>query len=963
MLTRMSQQSVHGDQNVQVIVGFSENVAICIGGYQVIDLESRRYPVPLHNHWKEIDLLKAAHAQIPFLGRNHLLQEFLQWCKGAPGVSFRTLVGPGGAGKSRFAYELYTRIKQLPDWSAYFLHFRQNSAKGVDLWREIRAKNALLIADYASDSATPLSHVLQTLSGSDKNDRKIRVLLLARTANWEQGWLAGLTSGRTGEDVRPDFHPYEPIPLPSLTTDQRYAIFQRMVETVGTRTGKPIPTLPSLKAFAREDVAERLADPLTLMMAALIAFESGAASALNLNRTELAHEVAWKLVADRMKVAVDHHRQLFLHIAAYATLVGGLSENEALTVLDEESKETKLGPVPDPQAFLEKLQGWLPGDKSKMWIGTIEPDIVGEAFVLGQGEGSYLRDAEQAILRAARRHAGSTTSTVIRMTQDFSFSARDSRLEPLKWLTRLAECGEADGDLNLLAEISDALPESSVVLREIGVRICSALCLRLRVLLDKVDDGDRSAVLARLAASLNNLAITQSEVGQRAQALATAQEATDLYRELVRLDRDAYLPNLAMSLNNLANIQSEVGHRARALDTAQEAADLYRELGDAFLAYLAKSLNNLSNRQSELGKQSAALATALEAVELRRNLVGRNRDEFLPGLAKSLNNLANMQGAVRQWDQALATAQEATDLYRELVARNRDGFLPDLAASLNTLSNRQSEVCRLGQMRAALATALEATELLRELVKRNRDAFLADLATSLSNLSCRQREVSQLSHQEANVTQRGGAVSTAEEAIELLRELADRNRDAFLPDLARSLTILADAQIEAEQWGAALTTVQEVTLLYRELANRNRDDFLPYLAASLDSLVKRQYKTGKWDSALATVRNAVELSNELVPRRRSAYILGLSQTCWKLGLLLHSVGLSAKGLIAYAEAIRMLLPEAAKHSSVFMRVISVLLHEYLQKATETKVDIDTALVEEARDVLKPVGKLEGEWTP
>jgi hypothetical protein len=61
------------------------------------------------------------------------------------------------------------------------------------------------------------------------------------------------------------------------------------------------------------------------MMAALVALDSGTASALTLNRTRLAYEVSQKLVADRMREAVESHKELFLHMATYATLCGGLA--------------------------------------------------------------------------------------------------------------------------------------------------------------------------------------------------------------------------------------------------------------------------------------------------------------------------------------------------------------------------------------------------------------------------------------------------------------------------------------------------------------------------------------------------------------------------------------------------------------------------------------------------------------
>jgi hypothetical protein len=81
--------------------------------------------------------------------------------------------------------------------------------------------------------------------------------------------------------------------------------------------------------------------------------------------------------------------------------------------------------------------------------------------------------------------------------------------------------------------------------------------------------------------SVNNLAVDLGEAGRRAEGLAAAQEAVDLYRELAELDRDAYLPDLAMSVNNLAGRLGEAGRRSDGLAAAQEAVDLYRELAQA----------------------------------------------------------------------------------------------------------------------------------------------------------------------------------------------------------------------------------------------------------------------------------------------------------------------------------------------------------------------------------------------
>ena len=69
-----------------------------------------------------------------------------------------------------------------------------------------------------------------------------------------------------------------------------------------------------------------------------------------------------------------------------------------------------------------------------------------------------------------------------------------------------------------------------------------------------------------------------SELGRRPEALAPAEEAVKLCRELFEQNPDAFRPDLAMSLNNLASLLSELGRRPEALPPAEEAVKLRRAL-------------------------------------------------------------------------------------------------------------------------------------------------------------------------------------------------------------------------------------------------------------------------------------------------------------------------------------------------------------------------------------------------
>jgi tetratricopeptide (TPR) repeat protein len=101
-------------------------------------------------------------------------------------------------------------------------------------------------------------------------------------------------------------------------------------------------------------------------------------------------------------------------------------------------------------------------------------------------------------------------------------------------------------------------------------------------------------------------------------ALASAEEAVQLYRALAAARPDAFTPDLAMSLNNLAKILSDLGQREKALAAAEEAVRLYRVLAaarpDAFTPGLAMSLSVLGDTLEALGRISEALPNDGEAV-------------------------------------------------------------------------------------------------------------------------------------------------------------------------------------------------------------------------------------------------------------------------------------------------------------------------------------------------------------
>ena len=93
---------------------------------------------------------------------------------------------------------------------------------------------------------------------------------------------------------------------------------------------------------------------------------------------------------------------------------------------------------------------------------------------------------------------------------------------------------------------------------------------------------------------------------------------------------------------------------------------------------------------------------------------------------------------------------------------------------------------------------------------------------------------------------------------DILRLLAEANPDAYLPDLAMSLSNLGVRLAEAGQRQAALAPAREAAGTYRQLAAANPDAYLPGLATTLNNLAARLTEADRgaevsevWEAAIA----------------------------------------------------------------------------------------------------------------
>ncbi len=313
----------------------------------------------------------------------------------------------------------------------------------------------------------------------------------------------------------------------------------------------------------------------------------------------------------------------------------------------------------------------------------------------------------------------------------------------------------------------------------------------------------------------------------------------------------------------------------------------------------------------EAGRRVEALAASLEATGLYRELVAKDREVFLPRLARSLNNLGRLANGA----DGLKATTEALGYLRELAPKSRD-YAPDLAKSLDQLANSLSSAGREGE---ALGYNIEAVGLYRDLAKKERGAFLPALATSMQALAGRL----------SGAGRRSEALAATEELVGLYRELVVDNRETFLPDLAMSLVLLCRRLAGAGREGEVLGYNAEAVGLYRALVDKDRGAFLPDLAASMNNLASRLSDAARRQEALAASGEAVDLGKELFAKNNEAHAAALARAYGSRGHALRAIDRLDEAIISFSDGIGALDPLMARHGEALAGLYDALANELI----------------------------------
>ena len=186
----------------------------------------------------------------------------------------------------------------------------------------------------------------------------------------------------------------------------------------------------------------------------------------------------------------------------------------------------------------------------------------------------------------------------------------------------------------------------------------------------------------------------------------------------------------------------------------------------------------------------------------------------------------------------------------------------------------------------------EVLQALRELAKKNPEAYLPDVATSLNNLGVLLSDTNNLKK----------AQDYYEEALQIHRELAQQNPEAYLPEVATSLNNLGNLFSNTNGLKKAQDYYEEALQIRQELAQQNPEAYLPKVATSLNNLGVLLCDTNDLKKAQDCYKEALQIHRELAQQNPRAYLPDVAMTQQNLTIFYLRLEKKEDAEKAYQEA-------------------------------------------------------------
>lgn len=805
-----------------------------------------------------VDFLNPYTSTIPYVPTD-TMEILSRWLIQASETSIQCCAGHSGLGKTRLARELIQRalqhgfragfatlskslissINEMIDRPCFIILDNLTLPQLVSLYDELTnciskpRMNPLLILILERCQETPFSHIHYWLEQQEfiNSQKCLKDLLVLK-------------------------------PLSSL--EQRQKLLQNTLnkldyQSTYYRDAKAL--LRSGHLDARLMQTNWAGSPLALTIAGLLTEHHGMQSLLSLDGANVFFEGA-EYCINQLKQQQTEEGYItsdwFMHVLAYIHLTGEVSVAQLTAFLEEEQNELTANWQVDIQE-LSNILITLLGYKET--LTTIKPLLIADAITYYVLQKMPLPNgvSKSLLRRVYRFYPHNALTVLLRIAQDLpSPKARHFLLTELdNLLTEHAEFIDEYLIILIIMELPISPADSSAINHTLYMQVLN----RLFDAIEKIDIEltQQSTAIALEAFYKRLLSIDALPV-----TLLVLSSLTKVYIRLATVNELVILPKLASTLDVMGECLIKAEKFSNALASWQQAVDIYQDLNqrqpDKYQRSLAHLVERLAALYGQLGHMDESLRYASWGAELYVNLATIEAD-CLPDVVVALNQLAERLNDIGQSEAALKAISQAIVTAVEL-ARNDPGHFHPLLLALLAEKNRY--LFQLGQYEQALVVAKERASLLK-------GSATVQLAQEFSELRCAFTINEQWSH----------ALDASKQALNIYVSINRHQIGPGLSELALELQAIAELLNKLDQAQTALTTLNEALLVAESLYQQDPKQTVHLWLSIHEALAKQCYvlhhaETGYkiLEKALSKVVHHLEQNDELDRHQLSLIVDG-----------------------------------------------------------------------------------------
>ena len=671
---------------------------------------------------------------VPLLGRDEDMKKLLDFVTDEPERRFCwwAVTAPGGAGKTRLAFELQNRLLETGQWEVYVLPPRLLRGEGTGL-AELSAAcpgKTLLLVDYVQQHTEALHTLLEGLSGPGPDRREpLRLLLLERDIRDENGHIIWLDQV-TGRDhhILAACQNRQPLYLEPLRQDAAGDPLAQIIRAFADKVcqtpdpeGKPLYPLPQGKEAELRDRLEAIDPELVRPLYALILADAWVRDpeTEHWTREKLLSRLVdreWSLLEKRLthyhktgsRLFLGACRSLWQTVTVLGAGSGALTTERLEKLLPREWACLKQ----EAEANGASLESWTLSPAEVLLtkadlleagkLRPLRPDLLGEFFVM---EGLVQAgDAERsAFYRAVLEDPEAAKTFFGRVLSDYGdlLQKEQHRLEALfppepgpdrettgwyAWLLRnlFENCLDralrawlahrltalAAAQTREDAESGYICDNAASVLRDLG-EYEKALAFYEKAV--KLKEAALGPEHRHTAASYNNIALLYYDMGDYDKAL----ESYDKARKI----REAVLgpahPSTATTYDNLGEVYRVMGDYEKALEFHENARNIREAVLGPAHPDTAATYNNIALLYYDMGDYDKAL----EYYEKDRKISEAVLGPAHPDTATTYNNIALLYYDMGDYDKALEFHEKARKITEAVLGPAH----PDTATTYDNL--------------------------------------------------------------------------------------------------------------------------------------------------------------------------------------------------------------------------------------------------------------------------------------